>query len=210
VPEERLHLASLFPTGVVPLPEPPPVRSPTGVIAFSGRCTRLKGGDVLIRAVRLAAERLGRAFRVKYLGDGPEREHWLAEARRQGMPADATGWLDAEEVWPILADADLLAVPSVWPEPFGLVGVEAGCLGVPAVAFATGGILDWLKSGESGELAPADPPTAEGLADAICRALRDPEHHQKLRVGAWHAAQRFSRERHLDQLLAILQRVADG
>ena len=103
-----------------------------------------------------------------------------------------------------MREADLLAVPSVWPEPFGLVGIEAGCVGLPAVAFAVGGIPDWLIPGKSGELAPGDPPTADGLALAIVRALADPTPLQRLRIGAWEVARTFRPGRHLDELERIL------
>jgi glycosyltransferase involved in cell wall biosynthesis len=92
----------------------------------------------------------------------------------------------------------------LWPEPFGLVGIEAGCLGVPAVGYAVGGIPDWLIAGESGELAPGDPPTVDGLAEAMVRALASPEHYARLCQGAWKLAQRFTLESHLDQLEPIL------
>ena len=45
-----------------------------------------------------------------------------------------------------------------------MVGIEAGAYGLPAVAFDVGGISDWLIPGFSGELAPGNPPAAEGLA----------------------------------------------
>jgi len=97
-----------------------------------------------------------------------------------------------------------LIVPSVWPEPFGLVGIEAGCVGLPAVGYGVGGIPDWLKPGISGELASGDTPNPDELADAVVRAIGDESHWQKLRVGAWEMAQQFPRQRHLDQLEKIL------
>ena len=68
--------------------------------------------------------------------------------------------------------ADLLVVPSLWPEPFGLVGLEAARHRLPVAAFAVGGIPDWLRPGVNGYLAPGDPPTPGGLADAIIACLR--------------------------------------
>lgn len=103
-----------------------------------------------------------------------------------------------------MRESDLLVVPSLWPEPFGLVGIEAGSLGIPAAGFASGGITDWLLPGETGELAPANPPTAEGLADAIARALADQEHYDRLRWGAWDFSKQFDLDRHVAQLEAIL------
>ena len=61
-----------------------------------------------------------------------------------------------------MASADLLVVPSLWPEPFGLVGLEGARSRLPAAAFAVGGIPDWLRSGVNGYLAPGDPPTPAG------------------------------------------------
>jgi glycosyltransferase involved in cell wall biosynthesis len=80
-------------------------------------------------------------------------------------------------------------VPSVWPEPFGLVGPEAAAYGVPAAAYAVGGIPDWLQDGVNGHLAPGNPPMAAGLADAIVNCLGDPAHYEQLRRGALAAAQ---------------------
>ena len=101
------------------------------------------------------------------------------------------GWLNTEKKLDLLREADLIAVPSLWPEPFGLVGIEAGCYGVPAVGFAVGGIPDWLIPGQTGELAPGDPPTAAGLSEAIVRALADPSHYRRLSAGAWEMARRI-------------------
>jgi glycosyltransferase involved in cell wall biosynthesis len=99
--------------------------------------------------------------------------------------------------------ADVLAVPSLWPEPFGIVGIEAAAYGLPSVGFATGGIPSWLRPGVSGELAPV-PPTVQGLADALARALRDPKHLDSLRLGAWRVAREFSFERHVNGIEAAL------
>src|SRR5262249_36630688 len=113
------------------------------------------------------------------------------------VDASVLGWCASARLASLRTEADLLAVPSVGPEPFGLVGIEAGCFGLPAVGFAVGGIPDWLIPGQSGEAAPA-PPTADGLAEAIDRALTDPDHHQRLRIGAWEMAQQFTLARRLD------------
>jgi glycosyltransferase involved in cell wall biosynthesis len=83
--------------------------------------------------------------------------------------------------------------------------VEAGGVGLPSVAFAVGGIPDWCEPGESGELAPGNPPTPEGLAEALVRALADPGHHARLREGAWRMARRFNAEAHVDALSALLR-----
>jgi glycosyltransferase involved in cell wall biosynthesis len=141
-------------------------------------------------------------------GDGAERGAMEDAARRAAVPAQFAGWVDAGVRERLMREADVLAAPSLWPEPFGLVGIEAGCVGLPAVAYRVGGIPDWLRPGESGELAPADPPTAEGLADALARALADPQRLARLGCGAWRVAGEFTAEAHLVRLEAILKEAA--
>ena len=102
-------------------------------------------------------------------------------------------------------------MPSLWPEPFGLVGPEANRHGVPVVAFATGGIPEWLHDGVNGCLAPGDPPTAAGgLADALIRCIRSLESSDALTRGALAAARSRRDDQHLDALLEILGGAAHG
>lgn len=196
-------------------PSPRGVRGEPWNLLFLGRMTSLKGGPVLLDALPLAAEALGRPLRLTLAGDGPDLEGWreqgaLIASRREDVSVEFVGWMDDAGLEALWSETDLLVVPSLWPEPFGLVGPEAGLRGVPAAAFAVGGIPDWLVEGVSGHLAPADPPTAEGLAGAIVRCLRDPREHALLRRGAREVAQRFGREEHLSALLRIFENVMGG
>ncbi len=149
---------------------------------------RLKGWPELLDALPQASAALGRRLTLSVAGDGPDRAAMENAARQRNLPVEFLGWISAQRRNDLLREADLLTVPSVWPEPFGMVGIEAGCLGVPSVGFAVGGIPDWLSPGISGELAPGERPTASELSAAIVRALRDPGHWQSLRQGAWRAA----------------------
>ncbi len=191
---------------VAPLPafegdpdEAPSPRVPHGRILFAGRLAKLKGAHYLIRAAALAKTKLPE-IALTIAGDGSERKNLEELAQNLDVPVEFTGWVYTEQRKALMAQTDLLAVPSLLPEPFGLVGVEAGSIGVPSVAYAVGGIPDWLIAGYSGELAPADPPTVEGLASAIVEALADPAHYNRLRRGAWITARRFTMQNHLEKL----------
>jgi glycosyltransferase involved in cell wall biosynthesis len=201
---ETLHLVPLPTTDVVPQPTLPRPKSFTGRILFVGRLTDVKGADHLIQAIPKAAEKLGRPLTLTIAGDGAEGPKLREMSARLGVAVEFAGWVQTPEKLNLMRQSDLLAVPSLWPEPFGLVGIEAGCVGLPAAAYAIGGIQDWLLPGETGESAPSDPPTVEGLAEAIVRALASPEHYARLCRGAWQFAQRFSLENHLAQLEPIL------
>jgi glycosyltransferase involved in cell wall biosynthesis len=165
--------------------------------------TVLKGGDLLVDAIALASERLGRTIRLLLVGDGPQRAAWERRASDRGVPCTAVGWLNGDERWTALRQATLLVLPSSWPEPFGLVGLEAAALGIPAVAFDVGGVREWLRPGINGFLAPGDPPRASGFADALVEALSNSDELNAMGLRAAEVAREMSLERHLDRLDAI-------
>jgi len=204
----RLRTLALFAPSGPASPTPPRARGTAGTnVLFVGRLTAVKGGVELVEAVAHGSRALGRPLRLDIAGDGPEREAVASLAERLGVRIHLHGWVARETVVRLMHDADVLAIPSVWPEPFGLVGIEAGGAGLPSVGFATGGIPGWLLPGISGEIAPG-PPSATALAGALVRAMRDPAHLDSLRLGAWRASQHFSQERHLRELETILANAA--
>jgi glycosyltransferase involved in cell wall biosynthesis len=170
--------------------------------------TPVKGGQYFISALPEIQRRLLKKLRVIFAGDGPARAEWerLAKAQQNDSIAiEFPGWLDSSALAALLPTSHLLVYPSVWPEPFGLSGLEAGMYGVPSVAFAVGGIPEWLHDGVNGHLASVG---VQSLADAIIRSLADPQHYSQLRAGACLRAREFSLDRHLSQLLPILERCA--
>ena len=205
VPRDRIATLPLF---TAPPGQSPAVGDADRVL-FLGRMTDLKGGDLLVRAVAAAARRLDRSIALVMAGDGPQRLTWERLASNERVDAKFPGWLDPTERQAALSRATVLAVPSVWPEPFGLVGLEAAAMGVPAVAFDTGGIRQWLRHGVSGLLVPPSSGPA-GLADALVEIFRHPDRRAQLSAGALAAARDMSVEAHLAALEQVLHRAARG
>ncbi|MGH7913089.1 MAG: glycosyltransferase family 4 protein [Candidatus Binataceae bacterium] len=184
-------------------------------LLFVGRMTRLKGGTTMLDALALAAASLERPLKATFVGDGPDRAQWEQKSRRiqaasANLNIEFSGWLNSASLDQLMLDSDLLVVPSTWPEPFSLVGPEAGLRGLPAAAFAVGGIPEWLSDGANGHLAPGDPPSAPGLARAIVECVRDPNELARLRNGARELSNRFNLDSHIDALLRIFEEVIGG
>ena len=156
-----------------------------------------------------ASKTLGRALRLTIAGDGPDRQRLIELAGTCGVPADFVGWVDRSRRLEVLRKADLVAVPSLWPEPFGLTGLEGFCLGVPAVGYAVGGVPDWLIPGETGELAEGESPSVRGLAAALVRALSDPDRYARLSAGAWQFTRRFALDAHIATLEPLLDQAKE-
>ena len=199
----RIAVNPLFPTHDH-MPAPPGARRDRRTVVFLGRMTVLKGADILIRAVADASARLGSPIELVLIGDGPQRPACERLASQLGVAATFRGWLKGDERWDGLRRATLLALPGTWPEPFGLVGLEAAALGVPAIAFDVGGIRQWLRPGETGFLVPGDPPRASRFAGVLVEAFSRPAALADMGARASAVAREMSLDRHLDRLEEIL------
>src|SRR5438093_4424913 len=182
-------------------------------LTFAGRMDVLKGGSVLLKLLPLLRARAARPLHLTLAGDGPCRRDWEAialqvERSTSDVKIEFPGWLTDSQLAPLFDTSDLFVMPSLWPEPFGIVGVQAGLQGLPAAAFHVGGIPTWLVDGVSGHLAPGDPPTADGLVQAILKCLNDHDHYSDLRRGAISVARRFTIENHMRELTQILEETA--
>jgi glycosyltransferase involved in cell wall biosynthesis len=197
----RVHVNPLFPTSAPD--RPPRAAPPEPRVAFLGRMTKLKGGDLLIRSVRRAAARLDRAVELTMIGDGPQRQEWEALASRLNVASTFTGWLSGGDRWAVLGRASVVAIPSLWPEPFGLVGLEAGALGVPAIAVDAGGVRQWLRPGVNG-VAVGLPASDTSFGDALAALLTDRDALAALREGASRVAREMTLAAHVDRLERIL------
>lgn len=184
-------------------------------LLFAGRMDELKGGDYLIDALPIAARALGQPLQVTFAGDGPRRADWQRRAAAACAAGDLTvrirfaGWLDRSRMADALDESDLLVLPSLWPEPFGLIGLEAARHRLPVAAFAVGGVPDWLRPGVNGQLADGNPPTANGLAAAIAACLQDTETHAMLRAGAGRLAVELAFEDHVRALIRVFARIVE-
>jgi glycosyltransferase involved in cell wall biosynthesis len=191
-----------------PMDLKPKVRElPSGRLSllFLGRMDRLKGGELMINAVAGVCSSHGKSIELVLIGDGPERARWegLASACSNREPlfsAKFMGWIDSPSSNESVGGCSLLLVPSVWPEPFGQVGIELGSHGIPAVGFDVGGIGEWLADRQNGILVEASPPLTSEFRDGIIRAL-DHSIYSSLSAGAIERAKQFDGVLHISSLL---------
>jgi len=189
-----------YPAEGVPDRAPPPPSQSYNRVLFLGRLTSGKGCARAVQATARCQRALGRALHLTVAGDGPELVRSQRFAKRLGVETNFVGWVGPDRRLELLREADVLIVPSLWPEPFGMVGIEAASVGLPAVAYAVGGIVDWLRPGQTGELADGTGFELRPLAAALERALRDAAHHRQLQLGAWRMAHEFGLDRHFSRL----------
>jgi len=150
----------------VPSASGAPAGAPDGnVVLYVGQLIRGKGVDRLLEAVA----RLEQPCRVVLAGQGNHEPALRALARRLGITnrVEFKGWVAPADLGALYRSATLVAVPSRWPEPFGMVGLEAMHHARPVVGFDVGGIRDWLDDERNGRL------VADGDVAAYASAMDD-------------------------------------
>ncbi len=161
-----------------------------------------KGVDFLLTALT----KVKQPYRALIAGSGPAAE-WLQEKAEQeglGERVHFTGWLDSQPLEHLYERANLVVFPSVWDEPFGLVGIEAMAHGVPVVAFDVGGVGEWLAQGVGGWSVPRR--DVDSMARAIDRALADENlRHEVGESGRRRVDRDFRPGDYYDRLEALLQ-----
>jgi glycosyltransferase involved in cell wall biosynthesis len=189
-------------------PEPMPGLRNEGrpLVAFVGRLNRWKGYELFIEAVaRIAPSQPFVDFVIA--GDAPRGEGWRVDDLRKRL--EDAGLADRVRTLGLVPDgaavaeaADIVVIPSTWPEPFGLVALEAMRAGRVVVAAAHGGIPEIVEDGVSGVLVPPRDPA--GLAAAIGGLLDDPARMASLGAAAQARVRtEFSVERMVDQVERI-------
>ena len=181
VPEALLLVV---PNGI----EPPPAvkreaalarlgRPKAPVIGCLGSLTPHKGQAVLLRALdHLPGDRP--LPTIVFIGDGPEKAALESLAAGRTRPSRVLFLGERPDARSFLPAFDLVVVPSIAREGFGLAAIEALDAGVPVVASRVGGLPEVVDENRSGLLVPPGDPAS--LAAAVLRLLDRPEERRAL------------------------------
>jgi glycosyltransferase involved in cell wall biosynthesis len=169
--------------------EPPPWR---WRLLYAGRVVEQKGVGTAVESLALLPD--DATLRIVGDGDPPYRSSLERTAARLGV-SDRVSFEPArprDELPAVYRDADAVVFPVVWPEPWGLVPLEAMALGRPVVATGRGGSGDYLLDGENALLFEAG--DAAALAARLRALAEDSQLRDRLRAGGHATAERHSED----------------
>lgn len=136
-------------------------------LAFLGRISPEKRPD---RAIEIAA-RAGMKLKIAAKVDKVDRRYWndiIAPLIAAHPNVDYIGEIDEQQKAWFLGNARALLFPIDWPEPFGLVMIEAMACGTPVIAFRSGSVPEVIDDGLSGFIVDSIP----GAVEAVARLAR--------------------------------------
>ena len=122
-----------------------------GYLAFLGRISPEKRPD---RAIEIATK-LGKPLKMAAKVDAADKRYWeeVIQPMIAGNPlVEFIGEIGDHQKSAFLGGADALLFPIDWPEPFGLVMIEAMACGTPVVAFRCGSTPEIVEDGATGFL----------------------------------------------------------
>jgi glycosyltransferase involved in cell wall biosynthesis len=187
LPPEADYRVILNPNDIVRAPPATPERN--SVFMAVGRLSAEKGMTVFAEAARMAG------VPAAFIGEGENRDAILAV----NPEAHLYGWLEHLATMEMLRQARALVFPSIWPETYGLVVVEALACGIPVVVSDNTAAEGLVTDGVTGLVFPSG--DAAALADRLGR-LRDDALVERLGQAAYarYWANPTTLDRHLDAL----------
>ena len=172
-------------------------------LIYVGRLVSDKGVDLLIDALSILQES-GTKTRLTIVGEGPDRAKLEKQISDLGLQSSVefVGSRSGPELAEILNRHRILVVPSRWPEPFGIVALEAIACGCVVVGSDQGGLPEAI--GPCGITFPNN--DAHSLASSLAQLINDPARRELLQREASSHLARFTKRQVANAYLDLITR----
>ncbi|MDH5690985.1 MAG: glycosyltransferase family 4 protein, partial [Candidatus Bathyarchaeota archaeon] len=210
---ERLIKAGYNPSNIVLIPNSLQEshktffsRAENKEILFVGRMVKAKGVHVLIKALAKVKKICDKEFVVNLIGDGEDKAYFESLTQSLGVKVNFLGNVSDTVLHKHYQEAYAVIVPSLFPELFGIVVLEAMSHGKPVIASNIGGLPDLVLNGQTGLL--FEPNEVDALAECIKSVLTEEELAVDMGYNALEMSKKFSDTNHLERLLDLYSKVS--
>jgi glycosyltransferase involved in cell wall biosynthesis len=163
-------------------------------ILYVGQVIKAKGVHVLIDSIKKLNQR---NVRLHILGKGQDIEH-MKKLSNGDTRINFHGFIPNEELAKFYQEANLVVVPSVWYEVFGLINIEAFSYGTPVIASNIGGLPELIEEGHNGHV--FQPGNSEELSAILESLVSNPDRLRRLEEGAFSSSKKYAIEEHIKKL----------
>lgn len=155
------------------------------IIGMAGRINSWKGQELFINAADLLIKKFKNQYNLKFLiagdvyhGDEPLLKQLNTQINSLNLENHVILLGQENDMAGFYNSLDIFVLPSIKPEPFGLVVIEAMSLGVPVVASNQGGPVEIIDDNTDGILFKSGSP--EDLCDKIISLIADKEKYDAI------------------------------
>ena len=180
--------------------KPDPREPRSDYILYASGANPVKGPRILLEAWR----KISREFRDLKLYMVGCSGSWVEKlAKKMSLRNVAFfGRLSSDEYYRLMYRARAVVMPSIWPEPFGRIPVEANRLGVPAVVSSAGGLPETIVDGATGYIFKAN--DVDDLAEKVMKVLERDFDREEIIV---HSYERINPQREVEKLIKFFEDV---
>ena len=175
-------------------------------LLFLGNLEKPKGSEYLIRAMTEVVRKMP-DIKLRIVGHGSEEPALKEISLSLGLEDNISfeGFVDYERIPSYYASTSIVVFPSIWPEPFGRISIEAMASGKPVIATRVGGIPEVVEHGRTGLL--VEPGDAHKIAEAVLYLLENKDIAKKMGANGIQEAKRYSSRAISRQYMEIYQNV---
>lgn len=175
-------------------------------ILYIGRLSKTKGIHYLIQSgIKILETQNDVVFDI--IGEGHDKNYFVSLIPEEFKDKFIFhGWKNKVEINTILANSYIMIFPSIYPEAFGISGIEAMMYGIPVVGFDVGGVSTWLKNEKTGFLVPVK--NISEMTNKTMLLLNDTVLYNKMSYNSRIIAlNEFCEEKHMNNLVDIYKNV---
>ena len=177
-------------------------------LLFVGRFEKVKGIEFVISALPKILNKFPNA-KLNIVGEGKYKNSLIKIVKMLKLDKSIKfiRWMERNKLISYYNNSSIFVMPSICPEAFGLVGIEAMSVGRPVIASNVGGISEWLDDGETGYL--VEPGNSEQIAEKVIKLFSDRKLMEQMGKNASKKAEQFSFEKHANEIEKIYKELTE-
>ncbi|NQV00633.1 MAG: glycosyltransferase family 4 protein [Parcubacteria group bacterium] len=174
---------------------------------YFGRLSHEKGVKLLIKAFSKTKDELS-DWQLKIVGDGPEKER-LKNLAKEQKRIEFLGGKKGKELKEIIINANLVVIPSIWPENFPYSALESFALSKPVIAAKNGGLTELIKDRKTGLLFKSG--NEKDLIEKLIWANDYKEELKQMgKTAKKEVLAQYNPEKHYQKLIKVYERIKNN
>ena len=170
-------------------------------ILFVGRLNKCKGLDILINAFNKLKHN---NIKLHIVGEGQNKEESKKNAA-SNPNITFYGFVPEPELIELYKKANIVVIPSIWYEVFGIVIIESFKYKTPVIGSDIGGISELIENGQNGLLFEAG--NVDELKKALDSLIENPLELKRLSDNTFKYVNRYSMDEHMKELNKLYEKV---